>query len=259
MQDEKWRLALNKFLEPWLAQPEVVGALVTGSYVLGTNTPQSDVDVHVFLADGTSWKERGNTVTDGYLIEYFALPVGLYNKLFDMDHADNQRTNARMIAVGEIIVDKTGDVAKLKALSDQYMLKPFKQLSDEQIEDRKYWLWDSMDGLEDLLSSNAPNSEMVYYSHIGLVMSVYAVYLRQEIPHLAKAYRLFSSAEFRERYHFNAYPDKTFSEMFMAALSASSGQRLVVAHNLTDHVLRAMGGFKIDGWSLRSRGDSIDA
>ncbi len=158
--DEKWRIALNEFLEPWLVQPEVVGALVTGSYVLGTNTPQSDVDVHVFLADKTSWKERGNTVRDGYLIEYFALPVNLYHKLFDMDHADNQRTNARMISVGEIIADKTGDVAKLKALSDEYMLEPFKQLSAEQIEDRKYWLWDSMDGLEDLFLSNASNGKL---------------------------------------------------------------------------------------------------
>ena len=258
MQDETWRLALNKFLEPWLARPEVVGALVTGSYVLGTNTPQSDIDVHVFLADKTSWKERGNVVIDGYLVEYFALPVSLYHKLFAMDHADNQRTNARMIAVGETIADKTGDVQTLKALSDEYMRKPFKQLSAAQIEDRKYWLWDSMDGLEDLLVSNAPNSDMVYHAHLSLVLNVYTVYLRQEIPHLSKAYKLFSSAEFRTRYHFNAYPDKTFAELFMAALSAPHEQRLDVAHKLTNRALDSMGGFKIDGWRLRSRGDSID-
>jgi len=258
MQNNDWRNSLNTFLEPWLKKPEVVGALVTGSYVVGTNTPQSDIDVHVFLADGTDWKERGNTMVDGHLIEYFALPVHLYRQLFDMDHSDNQRTNARMMSVGEIIVDKTGVVATLKALGDEYMSKPFPKISALQVEDRKYWLWDSMDGLEDLFSSQAPNKGLVYSSHLTLVLNVYTVYLGQEMPHLSKVHKLFTSSEFRTRYHFSEFPDAAFTEKFLNALNAPQEQQLTVAHDLTNYVLNAMGGFTIDGWRLHSRGDSID-
>jgi len=258
MNEEEWYRALEKFLAPWLGKAEVIGALVTGSYVLGTNTPQSDIDVHIFLTNETNWKERGNEIVDGYLIEYFANPIGLYNNIFNMDYADNQRTNARMISLGEVIADKTGAVAEIKNSSIKFMARPFRQLTGEQIEDRKYWLWDSMDGLDDLLSSNAPSSELVYFSHLGLLLSVYTVYLGAEMPHLSKVYKLFKNDDFRKRYHFTAFPDEAFAEEFLGALTTQRNQQLDAARKLTKYVLDAMGGFSIDGWRLRSPGDSIE-
>jgi len=105
MQQDDWRTTLTTFLKPWQEKPEVIGALVTGSHAIGTNTPQSDVDVHIFLKSDCPWKERGNEHVQGYLIEYFANPLGVYKQLEDIDYKDNQRTNIRMLATGEILFD----------------------------------------------------------------------------------------------------------------------------------------------------------
>lgn len=60
----------------------------------------------------------------GYLIEYSANPLGVYKQLDDIDYKDNQRTNIRMLATGEILFDATGGVAKLQAEARMAMERP---------------------------------------------------------------------------------------------------------------------------------------
>jgi len=69
-----WQLALEKFLKEWKEKDFVEGALLTGSYAIGMETKYSDVDVYIILSDSVEWRERGNKVIDGVLIEYFANP-----------------------------------------------------------------------------------------------------------------------------------------------------------------------------------------
>lgn len=71
---ERWEEALDKFLSEWRRRDYVVGALVCGSYVTGSPTARSDIDVHIILAEESDWRERGNRYVDGCLIEYFANP-----------------------------------------------------------------------------------------------------------------------------------------------------------------------------------------
>jgi hypothetical protein len=46
----RWEDALNQFLGSWRDRSDVIGALATGSRVLGTDTRNSDVDVHIVLS-----------------------------------------------------------------------------------------------------------------------------------------------------------------------------------------------------------------
>ena len=69
---EKWELALKKFLKNWENKKEVVGAIVCGSYITGNPSNHSDIDIHLLLSSKTKWRERGNVIIDGILIEYFA-------------------------------------------------------------------------------------------------------------------------------------------------------------------------------------------
>ena len=70
-----WEIALQKFLKKWDNRKNVIGALVCGSYVTGNPSKHSDIDVHIILDSKTSWRERGNEIIDGFLIEYFANPI----------------------------------------------------------------------------------------------------------------------------------------------------------------------------------------
>ena len=61
-----WQSALNKFLKDWRDKDFVKAALLTGSYAVGG---------YLMLSDNVDWRERGNLIIDGVLVEYFANPV----------------------------------------------------------------------------------------------------------------------------------------------------------------------------------------
>src|SRR4051812_21721623 len=68
---DRWGKLIENFLAEWQAREPLVGALVTGSRVIGTATPESDIDIHLILPDDVEWRERGNLRIDGLLVEYF--------------------------------------------------------------------------------------------------------------------------------------------------------------------------------------------
>lgn len=44
---------------------------VCGSYITGNPSTHSDLDVHIILNENVNYRERGNKIVDGLLIEYF--------------------------------------------------------------------------------------------------------------------------------------------------------------------------------------------
>ncbi|HLD85807.1 MAG TPA: nucleotidyltransferase domain-containing protein [archaeon] len=111
---EAWEKAVHKFLTPWKAKKYVIGALVTGSFVPGNATKHSDVDLHIILDCKVKWRERGNKMVDGFLIEYFANPPQQLKKCMEEGYRDGKRVDARMYLLGKIIFDRTGEVKKLQ-------------------------------------------------------------------------------------------------------------------------------------------------
>ncbi|WP_231630083.1 nucleotidyltransferase domain-containing protein [Lysinibacillus sp. ZYM-1] len=73
---DNWKIALETLLKDWQGRDDVVGTLVCGSYVTGKPSKRSDIDVHIVLENDVTWRERGNQIIDGFLIEYFANPPG---------------------------------------------------------------------------------------------------------------------------------------------------------------------------------------
>ena len=69
-----WREKLNIFTENFKHKNDVIGILVCGSYITGSPTNHSDLDVHMVLENNVNYRERGNKIIDGLLIEYFANP-----------------------------------------------------------------------------------------------------------------------------------------------------------------------------------------
>ena len=78
-----WENALNKFIDQYKDEDYFLGAILTGSYATGNNDENSDIDVFIVTKDSTTWRERGNKLIDGYLIEYFINPVRQVLKEFE--------------------------------------------------------------------------------------------------------------------------------------------------------------------------------
>ncbi|NJE04963.1 nucleotidyltransferase [Thermococcus sp. M36] len=242
--------ALEKFLKPWKEKDFVEAALLTGSYAVGLQTRYSDVDVYIVLSDDVEWRERGNVVIDGTLIEYFANPARQIRHYFEKEFAQNSRATARIIVIGKVLFDRTGIAEVLKAEALEYMKRPFERPDETWVEVAKYSLWDMLDSLNDAGERGDPSFHYLYHLALHRALEVYSKFLGLEVPPASKVYRLFSDEGFRKAYMFEEFPDGEFVKLFLKALERCETRNL---EEVITHVFEGMGGFDIDGWRLRTK------
>lgn len=258
-----WERALDAFLRSWKVRRDVVGALVTGSYAMGTQTDLSDIDVHIVLSPNVAWRERGNQRVDGFLIEYFANPPQQIERYMELDHATGRLADAHMFTVGRILFDKTGDVRRLKRVAARWMKRPLSRARSTGPrrtsiapatrawqEQYKYAIWDHLDGLQDLAMRDEPSFLYVYAITLELVVSTYARFLRAPLPPYSKLHRFLSDPAFTAAYRLPPFPDRRFVELVLPCFAGCSLPKLEAAAR---YVQDAMGGFEIDGWKHRTK------
>lgn len=252
MQD--WRTAVNLFLEDWRTQDYCVAALACGSFVTGSPSEHSDIDLHIILAEGTGWRERGNRIVQGFLIEYFANPPAQIRRYFRDDYSDNCAHAATQFATGLPIFDNTGTIVQLQDEARQWLAKEFKPLSDTAVELNKYGLWDNLDNLQAAAANPGPDLAYVYFGLLRRVYEIYARFLGQPVAAVSQQYLcLFSPEEAARKYLLQQFPDSRFLELLRNALAAvSPDDMLLSGKRITDYVLLELGGFNIDGWQFRS-------
>ncbi len=248
-----WEAALDTFLVPWKRRKDVVGALVCGSFVTGRPNPHSDIDVHIILSDTVRWRERGNRAVGGYLIEYFANPPIQIKKYFRDDFNDCSYMSHVQFSTGRILFDKHGDVRDLVGRANQHLRRRPPALRRYQLEVSKYRLWDHLDNLQDAMARNSRDFHLLYFTSLQAVYTTYARYLRHPVCGPSKSFAVVSNAAARKKYLRPAFPDRRFAYKFTRAVRVGSRTLMLRRfEDLTQHALRHMGGFAIDGWRLRT-------
>ena len=251
---EAWEVALNTFLDEWRDRDEVAGALVCGSFVTGNPTSHSDIDVVIVLRDGNEWRERGNRIVNGFLIEYFANPPAQIRQYFKGDYAGNRRVEAVLFTTGRVLFDHDGTVERLKSEAEEWMAREFEPPSDAWAESNKYTLWDNLDNLQDAFEHGSPDFPFVYHNTLTCIYSTYARHLRHPAVSFAKLHKcLTEPGEAQRRYRMDPFPDEEFLCLFAKSVTETEPSRMIeYAETLARHVLDKMGGFDIDGWAFRS-------
>ena len=250
---EKWEKALNVFLESWKERDDVIGAIVCGSYVTGNPSLHSDIDVHIILSDDAQWRERGNTIVDGYLIEYFANSPKQIKKYFEEDYKSLTPHSMVQFLTGKIIFDNYNEVIKLKNEARIWFNKEYNELDDISVEMIKYYLWDTLDNLLDCYEQNRLDFEFVYYNSLKILFEEYSRYLRTEIIPFYQISRYISDPYFIKKYLTASFPDEYFANEFLHSLNNNEKEEQIkLFAKLTNYVLDKMGGFNIDGWKLKS-------
>jgi predicted nucleotidyltransferase len=251
-----WEDSLNTFLKTWQNKKEVIGALLCGSHVTGTATKFSDIDIHIILSDKVNWRERGNKVVDGHLIEYFANPAKQIRKYFEENYKNNSRSDARMFTVGKILFDKKGEAKKLQEEAKKQIKRAFKKPTKLQIEFAKYSLWDNLDNLKDLADQNSPNYKIFYYINLQNAIRTYGKFLGVEVCATTKLSKFLNDDDFKKRYSIEGFKDKKFVALANACLVDDSlAKSLKNTEKLIGYVQQKMGGFNIDGWKVRTKVD----
>jgi len=248
-----WETALERFLAPWRERREVTGALVCGSYVTGDPTPHSDIDVHILLKPSVKWRERGNDIIDGFLIEYFANPPHRIREYFREDFSDNDHACSTQFVTGRILFDRGGVIAKLKKEAKRWIEKPFKRPARTRLLMDAYGLWDNLDNLRDAVENREPDLAWQYVHSLTAILRAYSRFNGECFLRFDKAFAGLSGDSLMKKYGQRPFSDTIFARRFAAAmLETDSARMLPTLEALTRYVHRKMGGFEIDGFRLRS-------
>jgi hypothetical protein len=248
-----WEAALDAFLARWRDRPEVTGALVCGSYVTGDPSPRSDIDLHILLKPSTPWRERGNDVVDGFLVEYFANPPHRIAEYFRGDYADNDHACATQFVTGRIVFDRTGVIAKLKKDAQRWIDKPFRKPTRVQVLLGNYGLWDNLDNFRDAVENAEPDLAWQYVHSLSNLLRVYTRYSGDCFLRFDKAYVGLTGDGLVKKYAQRPFSDRLFARRFAAGmLETDPAKMLSTLETLTRYVQRKTGGFEIDGFRLRS-------
>ena len=250
---ENWEIALDKFIKQWEDKKEVIWALVCGSYVTWNPSKHSDIDVHIILDDKTSWRERGNKIIDGFLIEYFSNPINKYYKYFEENYKHREKFNAHMFYTWKIIFDKTGELKQLIKVSKDYLDKKYNKPNEIEIELDKYHIWDMYDNLEEVFESNQDDFFFVYYNDLNSLFQIYSKFLQFDMIAVHKIKRFLTNENDKKKYCIKDFPDENFVKMYIKALECKDKSKMIEEYkNLTNYVLDKIGWFNIDGWKLKT-------
>lgn len=226
---------------------------MTGSYVHGTQTPRSDIDFHIVLSDDIDWRERGNKIVDGILMEYFANPLRQIYRYFEADYKSHSKIDARMFSVGKILYDKDGVMLELKKFGQKELKRKYQKPDKARIEIIKYGLWDRLDNLADVYFDKRISFDFLYNLLLLSTLQQYAEFLQADVVK-GKVDKFLTSDSFRQRYLIEKFPDDRFAKLFIGCLQAKTNKnKYESAQKIINHVLNKMGGFEVDGWRLRTK------
>jgi len=255
-----WEDALHKFLAEWRERADVIGALVCGSFVTGSPSNRSDIDVHIVLTDESDWRERGNRYVDGFLVEYFANPPRQIRAYFEEDFRDRRTMSHVQFMTGKVIFDPHGVVGQLKQEAREWKAKKYDGIAPSLIELKKYGLWDAYDNLSDCFESGRSDFDFVYYQSLYLVFNEYCALLNIERIPCYQVTRYLSDPSYLSKYLKSPFPDPEFAKLFMTAVEVEDrGKKLEACKLLVEHVFHKTGGFDIDGWRIRTQVGDVSA
>lgn len=251
---ESWELAVNEFLKDYKNKNYVVGAVACGSYITGNPSKHSDIDLRIIMSNDINWRERGNKIVDGFLIEYFMNPVKQELKYLTDEYKENCRSDAHMYSTGKVLFDKTGEIKKIIKVAKKFNVKRFKKASGFKKEISKYALWDMLDNLEEVYEKGKEDFNFVYYNYLKNILSNYCSFIGYEEFGSHKVLRFLTDSKDMIKYGLFDFPDKEFIELFVKCIELNDKEEMMINYKiLTDYVLDKMSFKGIDGWKTRSK------
>ncbi|MFB7637388.1 nucleotidyltransferase domain-containing protein [Peribacillus butanolivorans] len=251
---EKWEKVLNKFIKDWETRDDVSAVLVCGSYITGNPSKRSDLDVHIILSNEVEWRERGNKIFDGLLIEYFVNPPKQIRKYFQEDYQTRRTMSMVQFITGKVVFDKTNVIQSLKKEAAEWIQKKYISTNRVSLEVNKYGIWDTGDNLQDCYELQRPDFYLVYYNSLTNLFQQYCTYLGLDFVPYNQINSYLTDPLYQKKYLKEAFPDPVFSSLFIEALQENIDVEMMKSYEqLSQYVLNKMGGFNIDGWKIKSR------
>jgi len=104
---------IDKILEELKKDDRVQAVLLTGSYVYGKPTDESDLDVRVVTKNGENWAEQYR-MRFGHKIELFCNPPEIIREYFKINRKEAKPHALHFWTYGKIVYDPNGIAQNLK-------------------------------------------------------------------------------------------------------------------------------------------------
>lgn len=238
---EKFDKALKIFVDKHKKNPNVLAALVSGSYIHSTPDKNSDLDVYVLL-EKAKMRERGNTWINGVEIEYFINPVNQVRYYFETETGNKAPCTAHMFANSKILYQKDKTINQLIKEAKAILKKKMPAMKKMDLEFARYSIDDTQKDLED-----------VYLKKDIFAFSLIANNLLQECLNLFfKVYRISREKSKRLQEHLKSI-DKNFEKLYTSALIETDiDKQYKNINNLVNYTEKLIGGKRPKEWILRS-------
>jgi hypothetical protein len=253
MTQQSREVALDSFMQWWENKKEVIGAIVCGSYITGNPSKYSDIDLHIILDSSVNWRERGNQVINGILIEYFANPIQQHHHYLQEDLKSRKRLNAHMLCTWKLLFDRTGEVQQLINDSQSYLTPQYTTMNETEIELTKYTIWDMCDNLEEIYDKNWKEFVFVYHNNIYTLINLYTKFLQYDHLPIHKVYLFLTDTNNQKKYNVAPFPDQIFVKLITQIISHTEKDDMIQNYTkLTNHILNKMWWFDINNRSLHT-------
>lgn len=245
--------ALEKFLKDYKDEDYFLGAILTGSYVTGNNTTNSDIDLYIVTKDDTIWRERGNKRIDGYMIEYFINPKRKIIAYMEDERKSLSMSTTNIFINSKILYDIDGSVQELV----DYAKKNRDTVHEIELDAFKYKsncysVWDGFDELEDKYK-NHEDIDFSYYLFLERLVNGY--FYNKKIPSfpLNKLEKILMNEDYFKKYNINKMPDREFIYLLINCFKEKDyDKKFLNAKKLYEYFFKQFNDFCIDDYSLRS-------
>lgn len=117
---------IKEILEELKQDERVQAVLLTGSYVYGNPTDESDLDVRVVTKNGANWVEKYR-MRFGHKVELFCNPPEVIRNYFDINRKENKPNALHFWTHGKIVYDPSRIAQQLKNEATKLLeLGPYK-------------------------------------------------------------------------------------------------------------------------------------
>ncbi|MDD4643704.1 MAG: hypothetical protein PHW90_01590 [Bacilli bacterium] len=247
-----WEEKLQRFLDNWEYKNDLIGILVCGSFIMGNPNNHSDLDVHLILDEKCDYRVRGNKIVDGLLIEYFANTPNQIRKYFEEDYSEINPMSQTQFITGKILLDKYGEVKKLKDDATNMLSKKYVDIDSELSELSKYALWDMLDDLQGIYEDDREDFYFIFYNNLDKLLKHYMKLIK--VPYNKKAILgHIVDPITRNKYLLNELEDKEISACIKECITSRDKKEMLDNYEkITDKVFQLSNGFEIDGFVFKS-------
>ena len=108
---QKFQKASEEFIKKVEADKDIIGIVLTGSFIHGHLNSHSDLDIYLILHDSVNYRERGNTWVNDVEIEYFKNSPRQIRSYFKKEITSPH--TAHMLANGKVVLEKSSVVGEI--------------------------------------------------------------------------------------------------------------------------------------------------